>query len=177
MSSLSSNYFSFPFHNVFDIISPEELPCVTPVLESPVAHADVHSERAERLHQSSREKLDNPTIDDVTVTRSDDVEHNHSIPRELAKSPKGSHECVSHSSPVEDIEVHEVSVKSVQVQTDTIVEHVDVHSGARNSLVLPVVIKQPLLKMLACPRQFKRRKWLPVYNNKKFIPIRISSTV
>ena len=48
-SSLLSNSFSFLLHNVFDRISPEELPRVTPVLEvvSPVAHDDVHSERAE----------------------------------------------------------------------------------------------------------------------------------
>ena len=48
MSSLSSNSFSFPLHNVFDIISHEELPRVTPVLEVvfPVVHDDVHSERA-----------------------------------------------------------------------------------------------------------------------------------
>jgi len=153
MPSLSSNSFSFPLHNVFDIISPEKLPCVTPVLEvvSPVAHDDVHSEKAERLHQTLREELENFAVDDVTVTLSDDVEHNHSIPRELVESPKGSHEHVSHSSPVEHIEVHEVSVESVHVQIDTVVEHVDVHSGSRSSTVLPVVIEQPIAENVSMP--------------------------
>jgi hypothetical protein len=68
----------------------------------------VHSERAEWLHQTSREDLENPTVDDVTVTLSNDVEHNHSIPWELVESPKGSHERVLHSSPFKHIEVHKV---------------------------------------------------------------------
>jgi hypothetical protein len=67
------------------------------------------------------------------------------------ESSKGSHERVSHSSPVEHIEVHEVFVELVQVQTDTVVEHVDVHSGSRNSLVLPVVIEQPLAENVSMP--------------------------
>jgi hypothetical protein len=60
--SLSSNTFSFPLHNVVDIISPEELPHTMSVLEavSPVAHVDVHSEREEQLHLTSREVLENP---------------------------------------------------------------------------------------------------------------------
>ncbi|AES70252.2 DUF4283 domain protein [Medicago truncatula] len=93
VSTLSSNSFRFPLHNVFDIISPDELPRVTPVLKvvSPVVHDDVHSEREERLHQTSQGELENPTVNDVTVTLSDDVEHNHSNPRELVESPKGSH--------------------------------------------------------------------------------------
>jgi len=100
MSSLSSNSFSFPLHNVFDGISPEELPRAMPLLEvvSPVAHDGVHFERAEQLHQTSREELENPTLDDVTVTLSDDVENNRSSPRELVESPKGSQERVPHSS-------------------------------------------------------------------------------
>jgi len=149
MPSLSSNSFIFPLHNVFDIISPEELPRGTPV--SPVAHDDMHSERAERLHQTSREELENPTVDDVTVTRSDDVEHNHSIPQELVESPKGSHERVSHSSPVEHIEVHEVYVESVQVQMDTVAKHIDVHSGSRNFFSLSVVIELPLAENVSMP--------------------------
>jgi len=124
----------------------------------PVAHDDVHSERAERLHQTSQEELENSAVDDVTVTLSDDVEHNHSIPRELVESPKGSHERVSHSSPVEHIEVHEVYVESVQVQTDTVVEHIDVHSGSRSSLVLPVVIEQPLAEKVSMPTAIQEQK-------------------
>lgn len=153
MPSLSSNSFSFPLHNAFDKISHEELPRVTLVLEvvSPVVHDDVHSKRAEWLHQSSREELENPTVDDVTVTLSDDVEHNHSIPRKLLESLNGSHERVSHSSPVEHIEVHEVFVELGQVQTYTVVEHVDVHSSSCNSSVLPVVIKQHLAENISMP--------------------------
>ncbi|KEH16943.1 DUF4283 domain protein [Medicago truncatula] len=47
--SLSSNTFSFPLQNVFDIISPGELPHTMLVLEvvSPVVHVDVYSEREE----------------------------------------------------------------------------------------------------------------------------------
>jgi hypothetical protein len=151
--SLSSNSFSFPLHNVFDRISPEELPHVSLVLEvvSHVAHDDVHSVRGERLHQTSREDLENPTEDDVTVSLSDDLEHNHSISRELVESPKGSHERVSHSSPVNNIEVHEVSVESAPVQMDTVVEHVDLHSDSRGSLVLPVVIEKPLTENVSMP--------------------------
>jgi hypothetical protein len=90
MPSLSSNYFSFSLHNVFDRISPEELPRLMPVLEvvSHVAHDDVHSEREERLHQTSQDELENPTVDDGAVMLSDDMEHNHSIPRELWKVPR-----------------------------------------------------------------------------------------
>jgi hypothetical protein len=90
-------------------------------------------------------------VDDVVVMLFDDVEHNHLIPRELVETPKGSHEHVSHSSPVEHIEVHEVFVESVQVQTDTVVEHVDVHFGSHNSLVLLVVIEQPLAENVSMP--------------------------
>jgi len=90
-------------------------------------------------------------VDDVTVTLSDDVEHNHSIPRELVESPKGSHERVSHSPPVKHVEVHEASVESAQVQMDLVVEHVDVHSGSRSSLVLLVVIEQPLIEHVSMP--------------------------
>lgn len=92
--SLSSNIFSFPLHNVFDIISPGELPHTMPVLEvvSPVAHVDVHSERAEQLHLTSREVLENSMMDDVSGFPSDEVDHNRSRPEELEESPKGSHE-------------------------------------------------------------------------------------
>jgi hypothetical protein len=146
MSSLSSNSFSFPLHNVFDIISPEELPRVMSMLEyvSTVAHDDVHPER---LHQTSLEELENPTLDDVTVTLYDDMENIRSSPRELGESPKGSNERVPHSSPDEHNEhneVHEVFVESVQVQTDTVIEHVDVHSGSGHSLVSPVIVEQSL---------------------------------
>nr|ABD28740.2 hypothetical protein MtrDRAFT_AC149208g40v2 [Medicago truncatula] len=61
------------------------------------------------------------------------------------------HEHVSHSSFVEHIEVHEVFVELVEVQTNTVVEHVDVHSGSRSSLVLSVVIEQPLAENVSMP--------------------------
>jgi len=141
---LLSNTFSFPLHNVFDRISPEELPHIMPVLElvSPDAHVDVPSERAEQLHLTLREVLENHVLDEVTL--SDDVEHNRSCSRELVESPKGYYERVSHSSQVEHIEVHEVSVESAQVQTDTIVEQVEVHSGLRPSLASLVVVERSL---------------------------------
>jgi len=124
-------------------------------------HVDVHSERAEQLYQTLQEELENPMVDDVTVTLSDDVEHNHSIPRELVESHKGSHERVSHLSHVKHIEVHEVSVESVQVQTDTVVEYVDVHSGSRNSLVLPVVIEQLLAENVSMPTTIQEEQVVP----------------
>ncbi|RHN79186.1 hypothetical protein MtrunA17_Chr1g0174361 [Medicago truncatula] len=163
--SLSSNTFSFPLHNVFDKISPGELPHTMPVLEvvSPVAHVDVHFEIVEKLHMTSREVLENPTMDDVSGLLSDEVDHNRSSPRELEESPKGSHESernlsslreleespkvpiesTPHSSHVvEHQEVHEGYVESVQVQTDTVVEHDDVYAGS-HALKSHVVVEPP----------------------------------
>jgi len=136
------------------------LPRVIPVLEvvSPVVHDDVHSEKAERLHQTSWEELEIPTVVDVTVMLSDDVEHNHSRPRELVESPRGSHERVPHSSPIEHNEVHEVSVESVQVQTDIVVEHVDVHSRSCHSLVSPVVVERSLPENTSMPTSIQEEK-------------------
>jgi len=147
---LSSNSFSFPLHNVFHKISPEEFPCSMPVIDivSSVTHVDVHSKKAEKFPLTSREVLENPTMDDVTVTLSDDVEHNHSSPRELVQSPKGSHVSVSHSSPVEHNKVHDVSIESVQVQTDNVVDQSDVHTGSRPTSLLPVGIERPLAATL-----------------------------
>ena len=47
-----TNNFSIPLHNVFDIISPRELPLNMPVLElvSPVAHDDVQPVEVTTLH-------------------------------------------------------------------------------------------------------------------------------
>jgi len=120
---------------VFDNISNEELPQATPVFEivSLVAHDDVHPERVEQMHLTSREELENPAVDDVTATLTNDVEHNHSRPRKLVESPKGAHEHVPHSSIVEHDDVHEVSVESTQVQTVNLVEHVDVRSAPNHS--------------------------------------------
>jgi len=75
---------------VFDRISSEKLPDMVPVLElgSPVEHVSVHSERAVQSHLTSRVVLDNPTMDDVTMTLSDDVEHNRPSPRELRRVPR-----------------------------------------------------------------------------------------
>jgi len=155
-TSLSSTSFSFPLHNVFDNISSEKFPEATPVIEfiSPVAHDDVHSERVERSHPTSQEEVMILMVYDVTVTLSDDVEHNHSTPRELMESPKGSHEHVPYSSIVEHDDVHEVSVESIHVQTDNLVEHVDVHYVPQRSpmdacfidksLVTHEVVKKPI---------------------------------
>ena len=74
-------------------------------------------EVVERLHQTSRVVLENPTVDDVVVPLPNDVEHNRSNPRELEESPKGSNE-------------HGVFVEFLQVQKEHFVEHVDVQSGS-----------------------------------------------
>jgi len=133
--SLSSNSFSFPLHNGFYCISTNELTQIMLVLEvfSPVTHADVHSEQVEQLHRTSREGLEIPTVDDVTATLFDDVEHNHSSLRELVDSPKGSHDHVSHSSLVEHDDVHKVSVYLLQVQADRFVECNDVQFDSHSS--------------------------------------------
>jgi len=131
--SLSSTSFSFPLHNIFDSISSEELPLATPVFEIFSPHDEAHSERVEQSHPTSREELENPVVDDVTATFSDDVEHNHSRPPELVESPNGDHEHVPHSSTVEHDDVHEVSMESQQVQIENLVEHVDVHSVPNQS--------------------------------------------
>jgi len=54
--------------------------------------------------------------------------------------------------------VHEVSVESVQVHTNTVVEHVDVHSDSCSSLVLPVVIEQPLAKNVSMPTTIQEQQ-------------------
>jgi len=107
---MSSNSFSFPFHNGFDCISTDELPQTKPVLEvvSPVAHIDVHSE-VERSHRTSREGLEIPMVDDVTATH------------------------VSHLSPVEHDDVHEVYVDLLQIQAGRFVEGNDMQSDSHNS--------------------------------------------
>lgn len=61
------------------------------------------------------------------------MEHNQFSPRELVESPKGFHEHVSHSSPVEHDDMHEVSVDLLQVQADHFVERNDVQSDSRSS--------------------------------------------
>ncbi|XP_024627637.2 uncharacterized protein [Medicago truncatula] len=130
---------------------------------SSVAHVDVHSEIAVKLHLTSREVLENPTMDDVSGLLSDEVDHNRSSPRELEESPKGSHESEHnlsspreleespkgsiesgpHSSHVfEHQEVHNEFVESVQVQTDTVVEHDDVYARS-HALKSPVVVEPP----------------------------------
>ena len=145
VSPLSSNSFSFPLQNVFDRISAEKLPDTVPVLElvSPVEHVGVHSERVVQSHLTSWEVLENPTMDDVTVTLSDDVEHNRQSPQELEESPKGSCERVPHSSTDEHNEVQEVSDDTVQDQTYDVDEHVD--GSSRSRPVSPVVVIEKTL--------------------------------
>jgi len=132
-TSLSSTSFSFPLHNVFESISSEELPLATPVFEIVSPHDEVHSERVEQSLPTSREELENPVVNDVAATFSDDVEHSHSRPRELVESPKGDHEHAPHLSTIEHHDVHEVSMESQQVLTENSVEHVDVHSVPNQS--------------------------------------------
>ena len=98
---------------MFNRISLEKLPDTVPVLElvSPVEHVGVHFERAAHSHLTSREVLENPTMDDLTMTLFDDVGHNR--PRELEESSKGPYECVPHASTDEHNEVQEVSDDTV----------------------------------------------------------------
>lgn len=103
----------------------------------------MHSERAVQSHLTSREVLENPTMDDVTVTLSDEVEHNRWSPRELEESPKGSYERVPHASTDEHNEVQEVSDDTVQDQTYDVVEHFDGSFGSHP--VSPVVVVEKTL--------------------------------
>jgi len=106
VSDISSSSFSIPLHNVFDRLdhtSTDDLDLAILVLEkivSPVAHDNVQLVGVGRMHQTPREVLENPSVNDVTNPLLDSVEHNHGIPRELGKSPKGPNECVKHSSPL-----------------------------------------------------------------------------
>jgi hypothetical protein len=123
VSNISSNSFSFPLQNVFGHISVDELPFPRPVLEvvSPVAHVDVQPVEVVRSHQTSREVLENPAVNDATDSLLDGVEHNHVCPRELLESPKGAREHVIHSSSVEHDDMHELSAE-FQEQLEAFVE-------------------------------------------------------
>jgi len=63
-----------------------------------------------RSHQTSPEELEIPTINDATDSLMDGVELIHVSPRERVESPKGAHESVPHSSPVEHDDMNEVPV-------------------------------------------------------------------
>jgi len=97
-----SNNFSISLHNVFDLITPRELPCNMPVLElvSPKMHVDVRPVEVTTLIQKSREVWENPLVTTDTESLLDSVEHNHMSPRELGKSPKESNVSGTHSSPL-----------------------------------------------------------------------------
>ena len=135
ISDTSSSSFSFPLHNVFDCISPDELPLPRPVLEvvSPVAHANVHPVEVMRSHQTSREELEIPTVNDATDSLLDGVEHNHVTPRELVERSKGAHESVPQSSPVEHYDMNDVSADFFKDHADDFVEQEVEHSGSRNT--------------------------------------------
>jgi len=85
VSSISATSFSLPLHNVFGSISNDEFTVLMPVLEdvSLVAHDDVQSVEVGMSHQKPREELENPTVNIVTSSLLDSVEHNHGNPREL----------------------------------------------------------------------------------------------
>jgi hypothetical protein len=73
-----------------------------PVIEivSPEAHVDVKPVEVTKSPQKSREELENLSVNDVTDSLLDSVEHNHMSPRELEGSPKGSNVHGTHSSPL-----------------------------------------------------------------------------
>ena len=64
----------------------------------PFSHDDVQPIEVGMSHQKPREELENPTVNVVTSSLLDSVEHNHGNPRELEESPKGPNEHVTHSS-------------------------------------------------------------------------------
>jgi hypothetical protein len=113
---------------VFNNITIGELPYVMPVLEvSPVAHVVVHSERGEQLHLTSRDVLENPTMDDASALLSDVVEHYRLSLRDLQESLKGPKEGAPHTSHIEHHEVHD--------------GYIEVHSGLHATFELPVVVE------------------------------------
>ncbi|KEH29250.1 hypothetical protein MTR_4g031785 [Medicago truncatula] len=135
-ASLSSNSFSFPLHNVFDNITPRELRHVMPELENPTADyaSALLSDVVEYGRLSPRELEESPK-------GSHDSEHNRSSPRELEESLKGPNEGAPHTSHIEHHQVHEVSVELVEVHTDIVDEHIEVHSGSHATFELPVVVE------------------------------------
>jgi len=76
---------------------------------SPLGHEDIPPDGVAQTTQTSREELENPTVDDVSEPLQYGVEHDHVSPHELMESPKGAHESVTRSSPVEHNDMHEVS--------------------------------------------------------------------
>jgi hypothetical protein len=139
VSDFSSNSFSLPLHNVFDVIgrsSTDELALNMPVSEkivSPVAHVDVHSVEVEKSHQASREVLENPTVTVATNPLLDSVKNNHVNHRELEESPIGSIESASHLSPLGREDVRPDGVEQT-------------HQILREELEIPVIddISEPL---------------------------------
>lgn len=96
-----SNNFSIPLHNVFDVITPTEMPLHMSVIEpvSHEAHDDVQPVEVRTLIQKPREELENPLVTADTESLLDSVKHTHMNPRELVESPKESNVRVTHSSP------------------------------------------------------------------------------
>jgi len=105
--------------------------------------------------------LEIPTVDDVTATLFDDVEHNRSSPRELVERPRGSDELVPYSSILEHGDVHEVSAESLLVQTNNLVEHVDVHSFPNRSPMEVRSIGKSLVSHEAVKRSLEGTKEEP----------------
>jgi len=154
VSNVPSNSFSFPLHNVFDRISPDEFPLPRPVLEVvfPIVHADVHPVEVMRSHQTSPEELLIPTVNDATDSLFDGVEHYHVRPRELVESLKGAHESVPHASPVEHDDMNEVSAEFFQNHADDLVEQEVEHPGSRSTSHVGCPMDPPVASLEASAR-------------------------
>jgi len=89
---------------------------------SPLGREDIQPDEVEQITQTSREELVIPTVDDVSGLLQDGVETDHVSPRELVESPKGACENVTRPSPVEHVDMHEVSA---EFQDHHDISHID----------------------------------------------------
>jgi len=172
-NSVAAKSFSFALHNVSDEIPQGRLPITDhPILElaSNIAHDDVHSSEMEQTQHESQAAPDsipalnsNSQLGLVSIVTSTMATSQTDVPVPLHNvfdriSPEEL-QCVMPVlevvSPIEHDEVHEVSVELVQVQTDTIVEHVDVHFGSHLSLVSPVVVERSHDEKASMPTTFQ----------------------
>jgi hypothetical protein len=165
-----SNNFSIPLQNVFDLITPSELPLQRPVLElvSPVKNDDMQPVEVRKLTKEPRKVELNPLVTENTESLLDSVEHNHMSPRELGESPKESNVRGTHSSPRghEDMRPNGVEQTTqtslVTSVTDDVSEprqdgveqdHVSPRELERVPKVLVRLLQgHPMLSMMTCKR-------------------------
>jgi hypothetical protein len=102
---------------------------------SPLGREDVRPDGVEQMHQTLREELEIPVMDDNFEPLRDGVEHDHVSPRELEKSPKGARESVTRPSTIEHVDMHEelatLPLQHVITPTDhSIVSTMSLHNMA-----------------------------------------------